>query len=89
MALFGCVMCICSTAGVQWRMWHVDNIMGGSRPGLAGIGLWVACSAHRVSIKKINVLCTALADDESLPSEIVIAQDFMPLASIVNAVTVF
>lgn len=81
------VATLCASAGVQWMVWYVDNIVGISSPGLVGIGLWGTCSLHRVTIKKINVVCTALADHESFPSEMIIDQGFMPLASIANVLS--
>ncbi|XP_033002278.1 uncharacterized protein LOC117045386 [Lacerta agilis] len=50
LALIGCIMCICSTAGVQWRMWHVDNIMGVSPDLAAGTFVLISVSWNMFSI---------------------------------------
>ncbi|XP_061482714.1 claudin-34-like [Rhineura floridana] len=86
LAVVGWVVCISSAASIQWRVWHVENIMG-SHSGFVGIGIWHVCSVHD-TIDKRNILCSPLTEEhESLPTEI--AQDLMPLASIVNTLTVY
>ncbi|CAI5771700.1 Hypothetical predicted protein [Podarcis lilfordi] len=89
LALIGCIMSIWGTANIEWRVWQVENIMGSNKPGIVGIGIWGACSVSRITAKKINIICTALKDEESLPAEITAAQDLMPLAIVANAVAVF
>ncbi|CAI5796161.1 Hypothetical predicted protein [Podarcis lilfordi] len=74
---------------VLQRVWQIENIMGSNKPGIVGTGIWGACSMCRITMKKINIICIPLNDEESLPSEIIFAQDLMPLASIANALTVF
>ncbi|XP_053223670.1 claudin-2-like [Podarcis raffonei] len=89
LAVLGCLMSICSTsANLDWRVWQVDKIMGRNQQGIVGIGIWGACSVRRVTMKKTNMICIPFNDEESLPAEIIVAQDLMPMASVANAVTV-
>ncbi|XP_053223793.1 uncharacterized protein LOC128403157 [Podarcis raffonei] len=89
LAVLGCLMSICSTsANLDWRVWQVDKIMGRNQQGIVGIGIWGACSVRRVTMKKTNMICIPLNNEESLPAEIIVAQDLMPMASVATALTV-
>ncbi|CAI5795733.1 Hypothetical predicted protein [Podarcis lilfordi] len=62
--------------------------MGSNQQGIVGSGIWGACSVRRVTMKKTNMICIPFNDEESLPAEIIVAQDLMPMASVATAVTV-
>uniref|UniRef100_A0A670K0S1 Claudin 34 n=1 Tax=Podarcis muralis TaxID=64176 RepID=A0A670K0S1_PODMU len=80
------IMCIASTAVVNWRVWSVENIKGiGS--GNIWIGIWQVCFWKDPSNDGNSFWhCEDLNEQHpSLPREIFIAQDLMALASIMNS----
>uniref|UniRef100_A0A670HRH7 Uncharacterized protein n=1 Tax=Podarcis muralis TaxID=64176 RepID=A0A670HRH7_PODMU len=78
------LMCIASTVSVNWRVWRVENIKGiGS--GNIWIGIWDVCFWKDPSNN--GWYCEDLNEQyPTLPREFFIAQDLMPLASIMNSV---
>ncbi|XP_062983750.1 claudin-34 [Elgaria multicarinata webbii] len=89
LAIIGWILCIISTAGVQWRVWHVDNVTGISS-GIVWVGIWKVCFRHDATPDRNTYLhCEDFTENyRTLPKEIFIAQDLMALASIVNALAI-
>uniref|UniRef100_A0A803T094 Claudin 34 n=1 Tax=Anolis carolinensis TaxID=28377 RepID=A0A803T094_ANOCA len=77
----GWALCLMATGGEEWRVWD-------PRPGTGmekmWIGIWGVCFVGPPPPDKPKVMqCLEFQDEHfSLPTEIFIAQDLMPLASI-------
>ncbi|XP_034980314.2 claudin-34-like [Zootoca vivipara] len=84
--ILGWMMCIATTAGVNWRVWRVENI-DGIASGNVWIGIWAVCFWRDPSNDGNSFWhCEVLHEKyPSLPREIFIAQDLMALASIMNS----
>lgn len=87
LGISGWIMCILSTASVQWRLWHVQNIT--SIPSdIVWIGIWKVCSI-RFGMDDDTIHCHIFKEkDPYIPMEIFLAQDLMTLAIILEALAI-
>lgn len=86
----GWIMSIFSTASVQWRVWHVENITTGHSDTI-WIGIWKVCFVHDSLLVEDHdpMHCHIfLENDTFIPVEIFLAQDLMTLAIIVEAMAI-
>lgn len=86
LALIGWSMCIISTAGDQWRVWHIEHMPGVSSARL-WVGIWRVCFIQDATDEEnIHLHCEEFTEEyRTLPKEIFIAQDLMSLAAIVQS----
>ncbi|XP_060128075.1 claudin-34-like [Zootoca vivipara] len=84
--IVGWVMCIATTASVNWRVWRVENIEG-IASGNVWIGIWAVCFWRDPS-NDGNAFwhCEDLNEQyPTLPRENFYAQDLMALAPLMNS----
>ncbi|KAJ7319611.1 hypothetical protein JRQ81_019122 [Phrynocephalus forsythii] len=89
LALIGWSLCIMSTAGTQWRVWHIER-----KPGITSdrlwIGIWRVCFIQDNPIDdSIDLHCEEFTEEyRTLPKEIFVAQDLMSLAAILQSLAI-
>uniref|UniRef100_A0A803TBM4 Uncharacterized protein n=1 Tax=Anolis carolinensis TaxID=28377 RepID=A0A803TBM4_ANOCA len=83
LAVIGWVLCVIATGADEWRVWHSKDVPGTS-PAKIWVGIWRVCFVDHPPEGEPTRQCQEfLEQHQSLPTEILIAQDLMPFAIVV------
>uniref|UniRef100_A0A803TSU0 Uncharacterized protein n=1 Tax=Anolis carolinensis TaxID=28377 RepID=A0A803TSU0_ANOCA len=88
LAVIGWVLCLTATGADEWRVWHSKDVPGTS-PAKIWVGIWKVCFVDNPPEGEPTRQCQEfLEQHQSLPTEILIAQDLMPFASVVLSLAI-